>query len=356
MLNYYQPWLLPFLQAKSSSVPMPLTMRYYHSFEDGLWDLIRHKFPSKKKVSFLVPDFYCSDVLDNLISHGFSYTYYPLDANFQISASHFKKYLWLYHPDIVIIFHACGITSNLLKDSSWLSDLPKTSILVEDSVHRLVDPQSIHLIHPHHVVMDSLRKDSPFPGSRMFGSPEFINFGKPFSHLTIYQLQSFFYYFLFRFLLKLGFLLSSSSLTIFAHEKILKTHDDLVGDSFTPHSGLSFYLPFIRHLNYQKIAALKAAQIELYESCLSSIFSNPKFFQVSIPESDYPHMHVYPLGLNTSHPENLVSYLHHHKIPVWAKFTDTPWSAARSVLFLPLGFHVSAKEIHYLANHLASCS
>lgn len=118
MLNYYQPFLWPFLQVKPNPVPSGIDSYYYHSFEDALWDLLQHKFNPGKKLTILVPDFYCSDVLDNLKLHGYKYIYYSLDKNFQITSSQFRKYLWLYKPDAVIIFHPCGLTSNLLIDTS----------------------------------------------------------------------------------------------------------------------------------------------------------------------------------------------------------------------------------------------
>jgi len=356
MLNYYQPWLLPFLQRQPASVPKTLTMLYYHSFEDGLWDLINHKFPPGKKLHLLVPDFYCSDVLDNLILRGHKYTYYPLDSDFQISVSKFKKFLWLFRPDIVIIFHACGLTSNLVIDTSWVKDLPNNAVIIEDSVHRLVDPGSVRLFHPRQVVIDSLRKVSPFPGSRLFASSDFINYPAPSNHLSLYQIRSFFYYFIFRLVLKISFLINSSSLAVFAHEKLLRIHDEIIGDSFVPRAGLSVFLPFINRINYKKIAGLKSSQIQYYQSRLSPLYKNPLFFKVSVPKNDYPQMHVFPLGLTSLHPETIVSRLHSLRIPVWAKFTDTPWSSSRSVLFLPLGFHVSPKEIQRLSSHLASCS
>ncbi len=345
MINYYQPFLLPFLKLKPDDIPAGLICLYYHSFEDGLWDLLQHRFPGRR-LKFLVPDFYCSDVLDNLKNRGHRYIYYPLDRNFQISVSQFKKYLWLNRPDVVIIFHACGITSRLFDDTSWLADLPPHSLIIEDSVHRLLDPRKIKLLSDRHFVIDSLRKVSPLPGSRLFGSPAALSsFTSHTSYFNRYFMLSSFYYLLFRFVLALGFVINSAALVSLAHQQLLKTHDDLIGDSFTPQPGLPVFLPLIHRLNYAKLNRLKKRQVTLYRRYFRSIFSSPWFYQPDIPVSDYPHLHIFPLGFTRPPSSDLARFLRLKHLPVWFKFLDTPWSQSRGVLFLPLGFHVSASDI-----------
>jgi hypothetical protein len=356
VLNYYQPRLLPFLKLKKNRLPSQILSRNYLSFEDGLWDLINTHFPGRK-LHFLVPDFYCSDVLDNIKSRGHKYTYYPLDDNFQTTSSRFRKYLWLFHPDIVIIFHACGLTSDLLKDVSWFSDLPDHSLIIEDSVHRLVDPSGLKLLNTRHFVMDSLRKVSPLPGSRMFGSAGSPHFTRTSAAIVpSYFFSSLYYFFIFRLALKLGFLLNSARVVAFAHERLLKRHDDLIGDSRIPGRGLPIINRISCHFNYEKISALKTKQVGIYQKHFRSLFKNPRFYKVNIPVSDYSHLHVYPLGVRGGPDEKLIKLLHSCGIPVWFKFTDVPWSQKRGVLFLPLGFHVSEEEIRSLAQILPAVS
>src|SRR5512141_2170199 len=120
LVNYYQPWLLPFLTMRANYWPSNIKSYYYHSFEDGLWDVIDNKFPKGKQLTVLVPDFYCKDVVDNILIRGHRVVYYPLDRNFQISNDKFTEFVKTYRPDIVIIFNACGITSNLMKKTGWI--------------------------------------------------------------------------------------------------------------------------------------------------------------------------------------------------------------------------------------------
>lgn len=349
MLNYYQPFLLPFLKS-SPNPPIPgIKSYYYHSFEDALWDLIQHKFSAGKRLTILVPDFYCSDVLDNLKARGYKYIYYSLDADFQISTPKFRKYLSTFAPDIVIVFHACGILSNLFIDKSWFPELTPHCLIIEDSVHRLVDPANISLINNNHFIIDSLRKVSPLPGSRLFGTPSGLSFSQaPSSFLSYYSLSSFFYYLLFRLCLITGFLLNNSRLVSYSHNTILRKHDDIIGDSFIPHRGLPVFLPLIARFDYLKLRKVKEVQVALYKKYLSgSTLSSTKMALDGISSED---LHVYPLVFNTPPDENISSYLFSHNLPVWFKFMDTPWSRDKSVLFLPLGFHIKENNIKYLAN------
>ena len=325
---------MPFLQWQKNKLPENLECKYYLSFEDALWHIF-----SNKRVKFLVPDFYCSDVLDNIREHGHEYVYYPLDKDFQISNAKFIKYLWLYQPDVVIIFHAAGVSSQLLIDTNWLSEIPEDCVIIEDSVQRLVDPRKTKPINNSHVVIDSLRKVSPIPGSRVFGKPDFFD-KLPKRTLTTwhYAPLAFLYYLIFRLGLRLGF-------TTWAFDKALKRHDDLVGNDFGSALGIPFFWPLINRLNYNKIYKNKEDLVKIYEDYLKKIYINPLFYKIEITEEDFGKLHVYPVGINGPPPEKLIRHLHNNKILVWYKFTDTPWSKNRGILFLPLGFHIKENDI-----------
>lgn len=223
-------------------------------------------------------------------------------------------------------------------------------MIIEDSVHRLVNPIKINLLNDRHFIIDSLRKVSPLPGSRLFGRLDFPQTRQTIFNL--YFLQSIFYFLLFRFILVTGFITNSSRLTAWSHEHLLKIHDDIVGDSLIPQPGLPVFEPFINHLDYAKVLRRKISQVKLYDQILAPLFRHKLFYRVSIPESDYGQLHVYPLGLTSVPTDKLITYLHAKGIPVWSKFPDSPWSQNQGVLFLPLGFHVSESEISLLGKCL----
>src|SRR3989344_8457166 len=175
MINYYQPWLYPFLKFSKTSISPRVKRFFYHSFEDALWDLLKNKKIPRGSL-FLIPDFYCGDVLENIRLHGYKFIHYPLDKNFQIKVSKFSKILKKHPPDAVVIFHACGITSRLLSDLSWIKVLDKKTLLIEDSVHRVINPSKLKLVSDSHFIIDSLRKISPLYGSSMYGTKKGMSF------------------------------------------------------------------------------------------------------------------------------------------------------------------------------------
>lgn len=344
MINYYQPFLLPFLKQEKNVFPRILDWKYFYSFEDGLWEIAKTLFPDKKSIHFLVPDFYCSDVLDNIKLHGHTYTYYRLDKNFQISDGQLATYISQFEPDIVMVFHAAGIYSQCL-DKLFTN---KSVLLIEDSVHRLVDPINLRGGFNNRIVMDSLRKVSPISGSRMIASKKIIEkFHNINTHYSKYFIISRIYYFVFRNILRMGFYLNNSTLTSFAHKTILKAHDDIIGDSELPHVGITKNIKDIERFDYKKIRILKYKQVKLYEKYLQNIFTKNSFYKIEIPKSDFGELHVYPLGFDGPPNESLEKFLFTKGIVVWFKFPDCPWSEKRSVLFLPLGFHMSEEKIKY---------
>jgi hypothetical protein len=343
MINYYQPRLRPFLKLVPNKFPQSLDWRYYHSFEDGLWDIIQNKFPHRC-ITVLVPDFYCSDVLDNIRRHGHKYIYYQVDKNYQISPARFARYLWTYEPEIIIIFDACGIKNKLFYDRSWIKEVKKEALIIEDCVHRLVNPEEIKLIDKRHILLDSLRKVSPLPGSRMIGTKPGLSFlpEKKFN-FSGYFLKTLYYYVLFRAVLRAGFWLNDNKMVTWAHRNLLKKHDDVIGDRYIPQAGWSGFKPLIARIDYEKIQKIKIAQIRSYKKILAGLFKLNKFFEIKISPGDEKEMHVYPLGTTINVSMN---------IPVWPKFEDVPWSRDKKVLFLPLGFHIGDKDILYIKKRL----
>lgn len=357
MLNYYQPYLLPFLGTKLYSLPNGINRYYYHSMEDGLWEFIRQKKIPKGAV-FLLPDFYCVDVLNNIKNHGFIYKQWKMDKDFNTNINDLIKLIQKTKPKIMFIFHPAGITSNVLSDTKWINYIPEDCYIIEDCVHRLINPAEIHLIHTRHVIMDSLRKVSPIPGSLVYGSTEILSYRQSPFRLSRYFLSSTILFIIFRIVLKIGCIFHSAQLTDFAHQKILQKHDDIIGDSWESYPGLPWVPIIHRFFNFKKVENMKKRQVHVYKKFMESVYGNKNdkniFYEISIPESDYKNLHVYPVGLKIpeSKSKQLVDYLHKHNISVWVKFPGCSWNNNQSCLFLPLGFHVSDEEIQYVVSNL----
>lgn len=352
MINYYQPSLEPFLGRKKNVIPKGIRRYYYLSFEDAFWHLLAKKHIPKRSL-FLFPNFYCMDVLKNVRRHGYSYALYPVDASFQTDEITLLKAIKKTSPSVVVIFHACGITNALMKKKKWMNSLPKKTLVIEDCVHRLVNPSEIKIVIKNHFIIDSLRKVSPLPGSFLYGKEADVDFNPPRRKTTIYSLSSRFFYTLFRRILELGFKVKSRRLVSYAHTMILKMHDDIIGNNFSAHPGLSKNETKHSFIDFEKIKKLKKEQVQSYEYNFYPVMSNNKIFKrVQISESDYSSLHVYPLEFLCKSKKKLISYLHNNNIVVWDKFPDSPWSKKQSVLFFPLGFHMNEKNIRYIAHKL----
>lgn len=353
MIDHYQPFLLPFLQFRKNRLTIGIKRYYYYSFEDGLWDLLKNKH-IPKGATVLIPNFYCMDVVANIRSHGWTVEYYPLDTNFQISSLTFQTYIKKYNPSVVIVFHAVGITSNLILNRTWTKILDKKTIIIEDNVHRLVNTETVTVPQHNWFILDSLRKVSPLYGSYLYGKNSDMSFIQTnFKFNVVYVFSSLLLFLFFRITLLLGHSFHSSFLIWFAHKKILSAHDEIIGDSIIPYRGLPFFSYIHSYFNCNKIAKLKMLQVALYEFLL---WRRPlkNFHRIKIPVTDFPFLHAYPISMNKTISASVHTTLHKRHVSVWEKFPDSPWSKSRSVTLLPLGFHINTYNIRNICSVLCS--
>ncbi len=348
MINYYQPFLLPFLHLHRAKLAAGVKRYVYLSMEDALWDLFTHKI--KKGSTILIPDFYCMDVVINIQQHGYKTAFYPMDKHFQTSQEKLNTAMYKHKPAAIIIFHACGITNTLLPRGNDNKNKWGDILVIEDCVHRVGDPSEVSLFGDNHFIGSSLRKVSPLPGSFLYGTKKGLSFPQAKSHFfSAYQLLTTIYFFAFRFILVASTIMQLPRLTAWAHTTVLKKHDDLIGDKHIPQKSLPFVSTLSDWFNFEKIKNVKKHQVELYEK----LFPNKKpFYRIKIPISDYGSLHVYPLGVEKN-IHNLIPYLHNLNIIAWYKFADSPWSKQRKVLFLPLGFHITDRDIQFIADAIA---
>lgn len=352
MHTYYQPWLFPFLGWKRHKLPVGVKRYTYHSFEDGLWDLLTKRNIPKGSI-ILIPDFYCVDVLNNIESHGYRYMLYPLDTHFQIAEKKFRNYIHQYTPSVIMIFHACGIRSNLMKDTTWMNGIPANTIILEDAVHLLINPEEVKLLSDTHFIMDSARKVSPISGSNLYGTINGLTYVQnKTSRITLYALSTLFYYTLFRYVLMLSELFLLPTVAQFSYEKILKKHDDIIGDSMIPHSGTGWKTWLFDHFDFTKIQKRKREQVALYIKLLAPLFKKGLFYRVNIQPTDEGSLHVYPLGFSKKPNPLFEKALHDQDVVVWFKFPDAPWSKDKGILFLPVGFHIQEKDIERISAKL----
>lgn len=336
MISYYQTRLLPFLSLKAWAAPKKIYTHYYLSWEDALWDILPG-LGLKKGSTILLPDFYCLDVIGNVISHGYQVVTYPLDTNFQISKSKFLQIYRQTKPGLVIFFHACGITNLLSRDQSLIQLLSKNSYILEDSVHRIIDSSDLTFLSDKHFVLDSLRKNTPLSGSFLYApKPIFDKLPMPKIKNVSYTLQVILLYWHYLLTLRLGVGLKHYPLVKYANNHVLKTHDDLVGDSLLGNAGMPWVPYLYHHLDFHKIKNHKIKQVQYYLKHLPTVFI-PK-----IKDSNLGELHAFPLVIQKRLAEKVKNKL--DTLNVWPKFTDCRWSKDRLVFFLPLGFHITQAD------------
>jgi hypothetical protein len=316
------------------------------SFQDALWALVKIKFKSKRKLHFLVPDFYCSTVLDNIRARGHRYTYYPLNSNFQISSSKFSQYLWVHRPDIVVIFHPFGITSELISDQSWVQELPGKSLIVEDCAHCLINPDEIQFINTRHFLIDSLRKTCPFQGARIF-SKQKTRFTNRLhrSNPKFNRIKYFFSFMVFRIHLWFSYQSRSNTTTAPLYRRLINIYDQMMGTQTEPEPGFSIVKRLVNRINYPKVKNIKSKQVDQYLIAITSLKLPSNIYVPTMPKSDYARLTMLPLCFVGKPPRNLISQLRSQSVDAQYQFSDSPWNHNRRVLALPLGFHVTDTDI-----------
>ena len=306
----------------------------------------------------LIPDFYCMDVVINIKNHGFNPVYYPMDDNFQVELPILNAHISAYTPAAIILFDACGIPCLRMSEMKKLTRNNPNIIFIQDAVHRLIEPNKVRLVAHNHYLIDSLRKVSPLPGSNIYWKTGSQTISPDTNRNEwCYRLSVHVWYVFFRVLLTTATLMRIPRLILYAHEKTLKSHDDIVGDSTGGYAGNPLTPHILTHSHFAKVQKHKRHQVELYEKLLRNVCQNNfQWFPVTIPDKAKQELHVYPLGFrhngDMEQLKKIENLLHRQHILVWFKFPEAPWSDKRSVLFLPLGFHIRNKDIFFIAQTL----
>ena len=303
-----------------------------------------------------MPNFYCLDVVKNIREHGYRVELYPLDNNFQIAPKRFMKLYRDMCPSVVILFAASGITSNLSENKAVIKKMTEHSLIISDYVHRIIDPQQVTFLSRRHIVIDSIRKNTPLPGSFVYLTQDLAQELEAPSLRTIpYVLLVSLRYLYYRTLLSIAAHLHNTSLVTYADVVALKAHDDLVGDSQLGNAGLPWVPHIHRHLNLKKIKRTKKSQVKTYLTLLNPLLSRIPGMEVpAIKESDLGELRALPLiatGKLAKKVERALTPLN-----VWAIFPDSPWSLNKRVFFLPLGFHIKPDDQRTIVDSLASLS
>lgn len=347
--------LQKYLCRTATRIPKNIAHYFYISWEDALWDLLKH-FKIQQEAKILLPDFFCRDVEKNMKRHGLECIWYKVDKNFQTPEKIFKQHLEKHKPKIIIIFHAAGITNQLLKKTAWLKALSQNAILIEDCVHRIVNPKKIKFIVSRHVIIDSVRKVTPLMGSNLYANAKIKIQQTPWWHTIFYQFRVTIWWAIFQCCLISVTKTKSKKWKIkwnkLAEKAMLKGYD-IIGDnkkagalSKTFSKILQRFSTRIDHKNIQNI---KERQVKKYLKKLKPIWKNKKIFQIKFPKIDFKNLRGLPIGLKNAHADSILQKIRQRGLLIRFELEDSAWSQKQKVIYLPLGPHISLTEIEKIA-------
>lgn len=345
-----------YLKWSTYQVPARLRRYFFLSWEDALWELQRYfQLPAGSRI--LVPSFFCGDVIQNMHAHGFQVESYPLDRQWQITQTEFRSCIRRTHPTIIVFFHPVGSTSPLLTHpEQWLDLVGPETILLEDAVHRVVEPNRLRLLSPRHVVIDSLRKTTPLAGANLFTHSSLQLPFTPWWQTWQYQLAVLSWWWLFQLCLQLQTWFSFAAWSNWwnhAAEKAMLTGYDLIGDSQRPARSGGLLARLARHVDHQKIEAAKERQVAIYEAALAPIWQSAPVFRFPLASSEAPLLRGYPLGLELETAAAIVQQLRQAGVVVRCELNDSQWSSQQKVVYLPLGPHLSAAQVNWIGSLVA---
>lgn len=298
---------------------------FYLSWEDALWDILLKK-NAPKNSHILVPDFYCADVEKNIKLHGYRVATYKILKNLDADQFDFEKKIKRFNPAVVVVFHPAGINSNLFDNTAWLKKVTGKSILIEDAVHKIINPSKIKIIKKNHYIIDSLRKVVPVQGSNLYGRTSDIDFSAPIF------LQSFFYKTKVNFL---WFLMEIAwSLKLFSlGEKLMIAGYDLIGDSRKSASGSILADFFAKRVDGEKLFKIKKHQAKTYQAKLREVLP----YELKISDVNRGELRGYPVILPIKTATKLVKVLRNESLLVRFELEGSKWTKKQKIIYLPLG-------------------
>lgn len=332
-----------YFKIKRNELPKGTSSLFYLSWEDALWDILKHK-KIKSNSNIFIPEFYCGDVEKNIKEHGYKICYYKINSNLSVDKKSFVKGIKKYNPTVVIVFHPVGIKSNLFKNPAWLIKNIGDALLIEDSVHRTIDPTEFKIFNKNHFIVDSLRKVVPIQGSRVYGSKRGLDFLEPPIYQSIfYSLHVHWLWIIMTLLWTIANYCPIEKISaIFARlaERVMLSGYDVIGDSKLSARGNSIGKIMSLHIDVSKIKKRKVIQANLYEKEFGNIFFN----KVKLSISDKEHLRGYPFILPIGKADKILCDLRKNKLLTRFELNDSNWSKKQKIIYLPMHIFMSAKQ------------
>lgn len=307
-----------------------------------MWDILSKRRVSKGS-SILTPDFFCRDVEKNIRMRGYGVINYKINRNLTADKKDFEKKINKFKPKVIVIFHPVGIKSNLMDATSWIKKITRESILIEDSVHRIVDPRKVKIIKKDHFVIDSLRKVVPLQGASLYGRVKDLDFDSPPFHQSfIYSIRVNILWFLMIISWTLSsYLTGKLSRTLGdVAEKLMLHGYDLIGDSPFASGGGFLASLLSKRVNINKIQNIKMCQVIRYENKLGKILP----MKLYISDENKKDLREFPVILPINRASKILESLRKGGLLVRFELDDSSWSRKQKIIYLPLGTQMSIRQ------------
>lgn len=339
-----QPYLSPgYFSFKRNKIKTCIYRDFYLSWEDALWDLLKvHDVKTGSIIA--VPEFFCWDVVNNMKSHGLDVIAYPVDKNLGTDGAILKKIIKKYGPKIVVVFNAVGIKNNLLaSDKGWIKDLKSDCVLIEDSVHRIVETDQIVFLKNNHYIIDSLRKVVPLQGSFMYYKKKKVRLYRRFSIKTFFYKISVLYWWI---SMQLFLLIGRNRWA----EKSMLTGYDIIGDNIEGATGILFMKELSLWLDIKKIKNIKRKQVEFYKKHLKTAFKSRFISPIPFKKNDEKELIGFPLRLDIKCAREFLNHVRNHELLLRFELNDSVWSKKYKIVYLPLGPNVNEEMMNQIVN------
>jgi hypothetical protein len=360
MLTIQPPLIREYFTFRTPVKPIDTVYRsFYLSWEDTLWHLLTiYKMPASAKV--LVPEFFCGHVIENMEAHGLTVSYYPVDSLMRTRSAELAASIKQVKPDILIVFHPVGIHNQLMNDpKDWFAHLDKNCLLIEDCVHRLVNTQKINFLSERHFLIDSLRKVVPIQGSNVYSSALLPKPNILTSILTLpYRLNVTTWWALMQINLIKAYLSKNSSrekkYNLRAEHAMIKGYE-VIGDNHLSSPGMSVMRYLATHIATNAIENIKQKQAALYLAGLENLLQRLPVWLPQMMISDYKNLRGFPLIMDNSIADQLLEHLRSNGVLVRFELNDSKWSQKQKIVYLPMGIHVSSRDIQRIVAVLTNC-
>ena len=238
-------------------------------------------------------------------------------------------------------FHAVGIQNSLL---STIKQWNNKTIIIEDSVHRLINPREVKLLGNNHFIIDSWRKVIPLQGSALYTTKSF----KASKQSNFYKTLPYQIYVIFLWFLMELFSLFNLDLTA---QKLMQRGYDTIGDNLISAPLFPLFSFLHKYIDYQKVRTTKYTNMRLYDNYFKVHKLDKKvFFDVEFTEKDWIQMRGYPIGLQLKFADHILKKLRNKGFLARFELNDSPWSKKQKIMYLPINPEINVEDVIKLLN------